>query len=113
MDNEPAGAHDATTAHRCSTRDRNRAGDLEAADARLRPILTDAVLQELVEGLPDAWLGGEALFPTLAEHRQAYLTYLSERLNGPRRWLQEAVDARARGPERLAVRQTHRLDADE
>ena len=89
------------------------AGDLEAADARLRSLLSDTVLQEIVEGLPDAWLGGEALFPTLAEHRQAYLTYLSERLNGPRRWLQEAIDARARGPERLAVRQTHRLDADE
>lgn len=88
------------------------AGDLEHADARLRPLLTDAVIQGIVEKLPDAWLGGEALFPTLAEHRQAYLTYLSARLNGPRRWLQEAIDARARGPERLAVRQTHRLDAD-
>ena len=41
------------------------------------------------------------------------MTYLSERLHGPRRWLQEAIDARARGPERLAVRQTHRYDVDE
>lgn len=89
------------------------AGDLEAADARLRPLLTDTVLSEVVKSLPDDWLGGEALFPTLTDHRQAYLAYLSERLNGPRRWLQEAVDARARGPERLTIRQTHRLDADE
>ena len=88
------------------------AGDLAEADARLRPSLTDAVLQTIVDGLPDAWLGGETLFPTLEEHRRAYLTYLSERLNGPRRWLQEAIDARGRGPERLTVRQTHRLDAD-
>jgi hypothetical protein len=89
------------------------AGDLEAADARLRPRLTDDVLGQIVDDLPDAWLGSESLFPTLSEHRQAYLTYLSDRLNGPRRWLQEAIDARRRGPERLAVRQTHRLDAAE
>jgi HipA-like kinase len=89
------------------------AGDLEDADARLRPRLTDDVLRRVVDDLPDAWLDGEPLFPTLDEHRQAYVTYLSERLRGPRRWLQEAIDARRRGPERLAIRQTHRLDADE
>ena len=38
------------------------------------------------------------------------VTYLQERLHGPRRWLDEAVAAQARGPERLTVRQTHRLD---
>jgi hypothetical protein len=89
------------------------AGDLEHADARLRPRLTDDVLRQIVDVLPDAWLGGEALFPTLDEHRQAYVTYLSERLHGPRRWLQEAIDARERGPARLVVRQTHRYDVDE
>jgi hypothetical protein len=88
------------------------AGDLEAADARLRPRLTENVLRQVIDDLPEAWLGGESLFPTLAEHRQAYVTYLAERLNGPRRWLQEAIDARQRGPERLAVRQTHRYDVD-
>ena len=89
------------------------AGDLAEADARLRPLLTDDVLRQIVDDLPDAWLGGEDLFPTLEEHRAAYVTYLSERLNGPRRWLQEAIDARERGPARLAVRQTHRYDVDE
>ena len=89
------------------------AGDLEAADARLRPRLSDSALRRIVDDLPDEWLGGEALFPTLADHRRAYVTYLSERLNGPRRWLQEAIEARGRGPERLAVRQTHRYDVDE
>ncbi|MGE3272002.1 MAG: HipA family kinase [Chloroflexota bacterium] len=88
------------------------AGDLLAADARLRPGLTEAALRAIVDELPDSWLGGEALFPTLSEHRQAYLAYFQERLNGPRRWLQEAMDAQSRGPQRLAVRQTHRLDTD-
>ena len=88
-------------------------GELEEADARLRPLLTDDVLRRIVADLPDAWLGGEALFPTLDDHRAAYVTYLSERLNGPRRWLQTAVEARGRGPERLVVRQTHRYDVGE
>ncbi len=78
------------------------AGDLVATDDRLRSHLTDEVLRAIVDDLPDAWLGSESLFPTLAEHRQAYVTYLSERLNGERRWLQEAIGAQARGPERLA-----------
>jgi hypothetical protein len=86
------------------------AGDLMDADARLRSRLTDDVLRAIVDDLPDAWLGGETLFPTLAEHRQTYLTYLSERLNGERCWLEEAIGAQARGPERLALRLTHRVE---
>jgi len=88
------------------------AGDLQEADARLRPLLTEDVLREIVDDVPDGWLGDEPLFATLAEHRQAYVTYLSERLHGPRRWLQEVIAARERGPERLSVRQTHRYDVD-
>ena len=67
----------------------------------------------IVGDLPEDCPGGEALFPTLAAHRAAYRTYLAERLNGPRRRLQEAIEARGRGPERLAVRRTHRDDVDE
>lgn len=85
------------------------AGDLEAADARLRPRLTGAVFRDTVADLPDEWLGSEADFPDLVAHRSAYVAYLSRRLNGPRRWLEEAIDARRRGPERLTVRQTHRV----
>ena len=86
-----------------------RAGDLEAADARLRPLLTEEVFRAVVGDVPDSWLGGEALFADLAGHRAAYVTYLLERLNGPRRWLQEAQEAVRRGPERLAIRATHRV----
>ena len=45
----------------------------------------------------------------VAEHRAAYATYLWERLNGPRPWLEAAVDAQARGPRRLGPRLTHRV----
>jgi hypothetical protein len=86
-----------------------RAGDLDAADARLRPLLTGEAIRAVVASVPDEWLGGEAIFPDLAAHREAYVTYLTERLHGPRRWLQEAQEAIRRGPERLAPRFTHRV----
>jgi hypothetical protein len=85
------------------------AGDLAVADARLRPLLTEEAIRQVVASVPDEWLGGEALFPDLATHRAAYVTYLWERLDGPRPWLQEALDAQQRGPERLAPRLTHRV----
>lgn len=85
-----------------------RAGDLAAADARLRPLLTPEVIRAVVAEVPDAWLGGEALFADLDAHRAAYVTYLLERLQGPREWLKTAQEAVLRGPERLAPRLTHR-----
>jgi hypothetical protein len=85
------------------------ASDLAAADARLRPRLSPTALQEMVDDLPDAWLGGEPAFDDLAEHRAAYAAYLVERLGGPRRWLETAIEAQRRGPERLAPRLTHRV----
>ncbi len=84
------------------------AGDLTAADARRRPLLTEEVIVAAVAAIPDAWLGGEAEFADVAAHRAAYVEYLRARLHGPRAWLQEAIDAQRRGPERLAIRLTHR-----
>jgi hypothetical protein len=85
------------------------AGDLAAADARLRPLVTDGVLRRVVAEIPDEWLTPEASFPDAAAQRAAYVTYLGARLNGPRPWLQEAIDAQRRGPARLAPRATHRV----
>lgn len=85
------------------------AADLEAADARLRPCLTEDEIRRVVASIPDEWLGAEEQFASLTAHRDAYVAYLRERLNGPREWLQEAVDARRRGPARLAPRLTHRV----
>jgi hypothetical protein len=83
--------------------------DLEAADARLRPRLDDQRLRKVVANVPEAWLGDEPSFATVGAHREAYSSYLSARLNGPRTWLQEAIDAQRRGPEPLARRLTHRV----
>lgn len=85
------------------------AGDLRAADEHLRPLLTEEALHRVVAAVPDAWLGDEPEFPDLAAHRAAYVTYLSERLNGPRRWLEEAVEAQKRGPVTYVPRTTHRV----
>ncbi|MDP8924035.1 MAG: hypothetical protein M3O34_14295 [Chloroflexota bacterium] len=80
------------------------AGDLDAADAYLRPRLTDAVIKSVVGSSPAAWLGGEALFPDLATQRAAYVTYLRTRLDGLRRRASIAFRSQRRGPVRLAPR---------
>jgi hypothetical protein len=85
------------------------AGDLEAADARLRPKLTPELLNHIIQDLPEEWLSKEDEFADIQQQRGAYLTYLTERLNGPRAWLDEAIAAKQRGPKPLGVRQTHRV----
>jgi len=96
--------------HSCATNiGRPFAGDLEAADARLRPKLTALLLQQIVRDVPEAWLTPEDEFAGPAEQRQAYITYLTERLNGRRAWLAEAITAQQRGPKPLTRRQTHRV----
>jgi hypothetical protein len=85
------------------------AGDLAAADARLRPLLDDGTLAASVASVPEDWLGAEEEFADAAEQRAAYTTYLTERLNGPRAWLAEAIAAQQRGQQPLQSRQTHRV----
>lgn len=57
------------------------ASQIGAADAQLRPLLTPAILQEIVEQIPEPWLGSETQFANHAEHRAAYLAYLTSRLD--------------------------------
>jgi hypothetical protein len=85
------------------------AGDLGAADARLRPLLDEETIQSVVADLPDAWLAVDPGFESVAAQRERYVYYLLERLNGPRAWLQEAIDAQQHGPVRYEPRLTHRV----
>jgi hypothetical protein len=85
-----------------------RAGDLAAADARLRPLLTEGAIRRAVAEIPDAWLDDKH-FPDVAAHRAAYVAYLLGRLAEPRPWLEEAIAAQARGTPPLARRLTHRV----
>ena len=86
------------------------AGDLAAADARLRSRLDPGLIAQIVDSVPEEWLGPEEEFATTGEQREAYLTYLVERLNGPRAWLfEEAIGAQRRGPKPFGPRLTHRV----
>ncbi len=70
------------------------AGELPEADTRLTPLLSTQTLADIVSGIPDAWLQGEPAFTSVAEHRQAYLRHFASRLQAPRAFVQEAIDAR-------------------
>jgi hypothetical protein len=85
------------------------ATDIEAADARLRPRIDSETQRQVVAAVPDEWLDPEPDIGDATALREAYLTYLQQRLDGPRAWLAEAEEARRRGPEALRLRETHRV----
>jgi hypothetical protein len=70
------------------------ASALEAADHVLTTALTEAVIKGVVELVPDDWMNEHAPFTTIAENRQAYVDYLTRRLEEPRNFVQEAIRAR-------------------
>jgi hypothetical protein len=71
------------------------ASAIEAADARLNAQLSAAVIRNIVEQVPDVWLGSEPLFASARDHREAYIEYLSRRLAPPHAFAEEAVRARS------------------
>ncbi len=71
------------------------AADIRAADARLAPQVTPALIRDLVNAVPDDWLAAASAFDSLAEHRAAYVNYLTERLAPPRAFVEEAANAHA------------------
>ncbi len=71
------------------------ATELARADARLKPLLTPEILEKIVQAIPDSWLEEGSIFATSEEHRQAYLTYLLERLTASAIFVEEAQNARA------------------
>jgi hypothetical protein len=72
-----------------------QASGVAAADARLRPQLTEALLTRIIAAIPDVWLGTEALFATADDHRAGYLAYLLHRLAAAPHFVEEAVHAHA------------------
>jgi hypothetical protein len=69
---------------------------LPLAHARLRPLVTRALLQEVLQQVPDTWLLPEDQLPNAAAHRDAYVTLLMKRVESSTAMTQEAEDARAR-----------------
>jgi hypothetical protein len=71
------------------------ASELRAAEERMAPLVTPALLDELVALIPDAWLGSEGPFATPAEYRAGYREYLGKRTATPRPFVEEALRARS------------------
>lgn len=70
------------------------ASELSAIDAESAQKLTAENLRAIVDAIPDAWLIGESLFETAAQMRDAYHHFLVDRLNEPRVFVEEALNAR-------------------
>ena len=69
------------------------ADSLMAVDEELASRLTPERLREIVADIPDGWLGSDGAEPAAA--RATYLEYLTRRVQAPRAFVQEAVNARS------------------
>jgi hypothetical protein len=67
------------------------ASALPEADATLSARLTRETIQEIVALIPDEWLDER---PSAEEQRLRYVTYLRRRLEAPRAFVEEAINAR-------------------
>jgi hypothetical protein len=70
------------------------ASALETADQTMTPLITEEVINGIVELVPDDWMKDHAPFSSIAENRQAYVDYLTRRLEAPRQFVEEAIRAR-------------------
>ena len=66
---------------------------LSEVGPRLSAKLTEATVREIVARVPDSWLSGDALFDSPQQYRDAYTTYLIDRLQTPQAFLEEAIHA--------------------
>ncbi len=86
-------------------------GDLHRADDRLSARFTEDLIERVVHVVPDGMLNDKTVtaeFANVEAARRRYIDYLTTRLEPPRAFVAEAMDARARAkrvrPMRLAAR---------
>ena len=70
------------------------ANALETADQAMTAVITEDVIKGVVDLVPDEWMTENSPFSTTTEHRQAYVDYLTRRLDAPRHFVEEAIRAR-------------------
>jgi len=70
------------------------AATLETADEAMTVAITQAVINQVLDLVPDEWLNEDSRFTTATEHRHAYVEYLTQRLEAPRPFVEEAIRAR-------------------
>jgi hypothetical protein len=71
------------------------AGDIEEMDEVLSGRLTPDSIERIVDLIPEEWLLNDELYPSAAAHRDAYASYLIQRLRTPRHFVEEAIRARS------------------
>ncbi len=71
------------------------AGSIADADARLAGRLDPALIERLVDAIPDEWLPPDRVIGDAAAQRSAYVRYLARRLEAPRPFVEDADRARA------------------
>ena len=71
------------------------AATIAAADAELAPRLNAEILADIVAEIPQIWLDPGAPFADTVAQREAYLQYLTHRLEAPRAFAAEAIRAHA------------------
>jgi hypothetical protein len=70
------------------------ASALETVDDAMTASITKDVIKGIVDLVPDDWMKDNSPFSTTAENRQAYVDYLTRRLDEPRLFVEEAIRAR-------------------
>ncbi len=73
-----------------------QASELEEADRLCRELLTESIIREIVDLIPDDWLIWDTHTETPGELRDVYYTFLTQRLNNSQVFIKEAQDAKAR-----------------
>jgi hypothetical protein len=68
---------------------------LAESDAHAHTVLSPRFFEHIMAAVPDDWLAGETRFATLDEHRLAYVSYLTWRLQASSHFAEEAQHARA------------------
>ena len=61
---------------------------------RVRTMLSSSVLEQIIGMIPESWLASEPTFASIDEHRNAYLRFLTARLEAAEIFEQEAIQAR-------------------
>jgi len=70
------------------------ASGLEKADQEMTVAISEDVIRHVADLVPDDWMKDDSPFNTPAENRQAYVEYLTKRLEAPRNFVEEAIRAR-------------------
>src|SRR5262245_14549944 len=71
------------------------ASALQEVDLKMTGRITPATIESVVKLIPEAWLSGDSPSGRNSQHQDAYIEYLLSRLEPPRAFVKEAINARS------------------